>query len=84
MTYSKIRPPSSTLRGWPSASAYPDTKHVVASSAPHVDAATAPNSLSSALASRLGYLARVSLVVVWAQPGFSGPVLLFGLNWFGV
>ena len=26
----------------------------------------------------------VSLVVVWAQPGFSGPVLLFGLNWFGV
>ena len=24
------------------------------------------------------------LVVVWAEPGFSGPVLLFGLNWFGV
>ena len=26
----------------------------------------------------------LNLVVVWAEPGFSGPVLLFGLNWFGV
>jgi len=27
---------------------------------------------------------QVNLVVVWAEPGFSGLVLLFGLNWFGV
>ena len=26
----------------------------------------------------------ISLLVVWAEPGFSGPVLLFGVNWFGV
>ena len=26
----------------------------------------------------------VNLLVVWAEPGFSGPVFLFWLNWFDV